>query len=142
MLPRNVPERCHQPHGAGQAHWPLPARQRCAVGGTRAWVPRCRSSSSTVPSPASRHLREESRPLPEKPPSRSQTCSVLAAEGSVALPIFRSQCSPFLARSCLVDEGGRTSLPASTSFFRELTLFSFAEQYKLLSDHIEQMTAE
>lgn len=29
-----------------------------------------------------------------------------------------------------------------TSIFQELTLFSFPEQYKLLSDHIEQMATE
>lgn len=40
------------------------------------------------------------------------------------------------------DSRGRTYLPVSPSVFGELTLFSFPEQYKLLSDHIEQMAAE
>lgn len=51
---------------------------------------------------------------------------------------------PFPLRSCFVTATCKEQgLPVGVDIFlQELTLFSFPEQYKLLSDHIEQMAIE
>lgn len=50
---------------------------------------------------------------------------------------------PGVVRLCYCpNEKSRTYLPVLTSVFQEFTLFFLPEQYKLLSDHIEQMATE
>lgn len=67
--------------------------------------------------------------------------AVLGAESSVSSHTLRSLHSLSVICHC-PSEKSRTCLSRPPPSFHKITLFSLPEQYKLLSDHIEQMATE